>query len=460
MSKNVSTEVDAMAGVHEQHTAQDEEAMKSFVARILEEAKSQGATAAEVSAGDDVGLSVAVREGDLETVEFSRDRGFGITVFIGQQKGSTSTTDVEDDSIRESVRAAIDIAQYTEPDPYSGLADPELLATEFPDLDLYHPQEMDVEGATEDALTAETSAMEYDPRIYKIDGTRVASASSCSAYGNSHGFLHAERGSRYIISAGVIAKSEFGMQTDYWYTTSRNVTELETPEHVGETAAKRTLLKLDPRPIPTGEYPVLFDSSVASGLIMHMMSALGGRAQYLKASYLLDSMGKSVATSALTLREHPHIPGALASRSHDSEGVATREKSFVEQGVVQNYVLSSYSGRHLNMPTTGNASGVCNLTVEADLRPIEAIVKEMDKGLVVMSLMGQGVNPVTGDYSRGAAGYWIENGEFAHAVDELTVAGKLGDMFQNMVAFGSDVDLRHNVRTGSILIESMTVAAN
>lgn len=460
MTSMNSSEIQSRMDVHEPHTRQDEEALKGFVERILDEAKKQGASAAEVAAGDDIGLSVVVRSGDLETVEFSRDRGFGITVYLGHKKGSSSTTDISDDSIRESVKAAVSIARYTEPDPYSGLADPDRLATNFPDLDLYHPSAMDVDEAKENALVIESSAEDVDSKIFKCDSSRIGSASACMAYGNSLGFLHSERESRYNMYADVIAKNSEGMQRDYWYSTSRNANELESPSSVGETAANRALMKLDPRPIPTGEYPVLFDRGVASGLIGHLISGLGGRAQYLKSSYLLDSMNKQVTTDALTLREHPHLRGALGSRSYDSEGVATTEKAFIESGFVRNYVLSSYSGRHLDMPTTGNASGVCNLTVEATLKPIEDIVKEMGTGLLVQSLMGQGVNIVTGDYSRGAAGYWIVDGEFAHAVDELTIAGKLDEMFMNMIAFGDDTDLRHSIRTGSLLIESMTVAAN
>lgn len=446
--------------VREPHTREDEESLKGFVSRILDEAKQQGADAAEVSAGDDIGLSVVAREGDLETVEFSRDRGFGITVYVGNRKGGSSTTDTSEESIRESVRAAVNIARHTEPDPYSGLADPDRLATDFPDLDLYHPQPMDVDTAKESALVADSAAMDFDPRIFKTDGARIDAASSCAAYGNSLGFLNAERGSRYSMFADVIAKSDYGMQRDYWFSTARHADDLDSPTDVGETAARRALMKLDPRPIPTGEYPVLFDSNMASGLISHLISALSGRAQYLKATYLLDSLSKTVATNELTLREYPHLKRALGSRSHDSEGVATAEKAFVEDGVVRNYVLSSYSGRHLNMPTTGNASGVSNLTVEAKTQPIDEILKQMGTGFVVHSLMGQGVNIVTGDYSRGASGYWVENGEYAHAADELTIAGKLGDIFRRMVAFGDDVDLRRPVRTGSILVESMTVAAN
>ena len=460
MSEVESRQVIEEPSQEESHTRNDEEALKELVARILKQAKQQGASAAEVSASDDVGLSVAVREGDLETVAFNRNRGIGISVYIDKQTGRTSTTDVSEESIRESVQAAINIARHTQPDPYSGLADPDRLAREFPDLDVYHPRPMDVEEATEQALIAESTAMAWDKRIFKSDGARISSDSACGAYGNSLGFLASSRRSRYSIFANVIAKTDSGMQQDYWYSTALNKEGLESPSSVGETAARRTVMKLDPRPVPTGEYPVLFDCTVAAGLISHMISALSGHAQYMKASYLLDSLNKPAATRNLTLREYPLLPRGLGSRSFDSEGVASEEKSFLEAGEVQNYVLSSYSGRQLGMPTTGNASGVCNLTLEAKQQPIEEVLKQMGSGLVVKSLMGQGVDIVTGDYSRGAAGYWVENGEFAYAVDELTIAGKLRDMFQNMVAFGDDVDLRHNIRTGSILVESMAVGAS
>ena len=454
-----STALEAL-DFEELHTKDDERELEGIVERILVEAKQQGATAAEVGVGDVMGLSVTARDGDVETVEFSADRGFAITVYVGERKGNASTTDAQEESIIESVTAALQIAKHTEPDPYSGLADPDRLATEFPDLNIYHPRKLDVDSAKDQALEAEDAAMSLDERMYKSDGAHVNARSACSAYGNSHGFLRAERSSTYGINAEVIAKSEFGMQRDYWYSAARRPSHLESPATVGKIAAQRTLRKLDPRPIQTSSYPVLFESPVAAGLIGHLMSAISGRALYLNSSYLLNSMGTEVATKALTLREYPFMECAAGSKSYDSEGVASSEKAFVEEGVVQNYVLSSYSGRHLNMPTTGNAGGVSNLCIEAELQPVEEVIKQMGRGLVVTSVMGQGVNVVTGDYSRGASGYWIENGEFAHEVDEITIAAKLDDIYKNMVAFCDDVDTRPNIRTGSILVESMTVAAN
>ena len=444
----------------EHHTSANEEELKTLVSRILAEAKSQGATAAEVGVGDDIGLSVIARDGDVETVEFARDRGFSISVYVGHRMGSTSTSDASEEAIEETVRAAMDIARYTEEDQYNGLADADRMATEFPDLDIYHPVELDVDTARDSAIAAEQIAMDYDERMFKSDGVRFASGSSCGVYGNSHGFLSALRGSRHSMSVSVIAKSENGMQRDYWMTADRDLRKMDSPASVAETAASRTILRLDPRPIPTGSYPVIFENQVAGSLIGHVMSALSGGALYRNASYLVDSMGKQVAVEGLTLREHPHLRGASGSRAFDGEGVATTEKTFIENGIVTNYVLSSYSGRRLGMPTTGNASGVSNLEVETERQSFEDLLRSMGTGLVVTELMGFGVNTVTGDYSRGAAGYWVENGEFAHAVDEITIAGKLDEIFGNLAGFGDDVDTRGNIHSGSILIESMTVAAN
>lgn len=441
------------------HTSDDEAQLSEFVSRILDIAKLRGATAAEVTAGDDIGLDVKMREGDIDTVEFSRDRGFDITVYRGNRRGNASTTDTREDSIQEAVNAALAIAEYTEEDSFSGLADADLLAVDFPDLDLYRCDPMDVEQLKDAAKTAESIALDFDEKIYRSDGARASVSSNCVAYGNSLGFLHAYRSSNSSLYADVIAKSSNGMQRAAWFTMARQRSELDSPEFVGTKAAEHAIRKLDPRPIPTGEYPVLFDQTVAMGLVLHILNALSGRPQYLRSTYLLDALEKQVTSKEVSLKEYPLIPGAMGSRAYDSEGVATSEKYIVENGMAKNYLLSSYSGRKLGMQSTGNASGVCNLTVEAKKLPLKDVLKQMDRGLVVTSLMGQGVNILTGDYSRGASGYWVENGEYAHAVDELTIAAKLDDMYKNMVAFGDDVETRRNIRTGSILISNMTVAA-
>lgn len=445
---------------HTVHTSDDETKLQEFVTRILGVAKSGGATAAEVTAGDDVGLDVKMRDGNIDTVEFSRDRGFDITVYRGNRRGNASTTDTRDESIQEVVNAALAIAEHTEEDSFSGLADPDRLAVNFPDLDLYRCDPMDVERLKEAANIAESTALAFDAKIYRSDGARASVSSNCVAYGNSLGFLHAYRTSHSSLYADVIARSTNGMQRAAWFTMGRQHRELDTPELVGTKAAEHAVRKLDPRSIPTGKYPVLFDQTVAMGLILHILNALSGRPQYLHSTYLLNSLEKQVATTKMSLKEYPFIPGAMGSRAYDSEGVATAEKYFVESGIARNYLLSSYSGRKLDMPTTGNASGVCNLTVEAETLPVADILQQMGRGLVVTSLMGQGINILTGDYSRGASGYWVENGEYAHAVDELTIAGKLDDMYKNMVAFGDDIETRRNIRTGSILVSGMTVAAN
>lgn len=442
------------------HTVENEEALKTFITRILDLAKQGGATAAEVAAQDDVGLDVKVREADLETVEFCNNRGFEISVYVDQSRGHASTTDMDERSVNEAVQTALAFAKHTASDPCSGLADADRLASEVPDLDLYHPEELDVSDAQAVAEEMEAAAMEFDPRMYKSDGARVGAVSACSAYGNSLGFLQSFRATSYNRMMGVLAKDENGMQSAYWYTSARIRDDLDSAQFVGATAASRAVQKLAPRSLATGSYPVLFDCSVAPGLISHLMSALSGRSQYLKSSYLLDSLGQTATTRHLTLKEYPQLARAVGSRAFDAEGVATYDKAFIDAGVVSNYVLNSYSGRKLNIPTTGNASGVNNLTVEADFEPLANILRKMGRGLVVNSLMGQGVNILTGDYSRGASGYWVENGEFAYAVDEVTIAGKLDDMLKNIVAFGDDIEKRRNIRTGSILVESMTVAAH
>lgn len=442
------------------HTPENEESLKSFINRILDLAKQQGATAAEVAARDDVGLDVKVREADLETVEFCHNRGFEISVYVDQSRGHASTTDMDERAVNEAVQTALAFAKHTGSDPCSGLADADRLARDVPNLDLYHPEELDVSDAQAVAQAMEAAAMDFDPRIYKSDGARVGAVSSCTAYGNSLGFLQSVRASSYNRMMGVLAKDDNGMQSAYWYTSSRIRDDMDSAECVGKTAASRAVQKLSPGSLATGSYPVLFDVSVAPGLISHLLSALSGRSQYLKSSYLLDSLGQTATTRHLTLKEYPQLARAVGSRAFDAEGVATYAKAFIDAGIVSNYVLNSYSGRKLNMPTTGNASGVNNLTVEATFEPLANILRKMGRGLVVNSLMGQGVNILTGDYSRGASGYWVENGEFAYAVDEVTIAGKLDDMLKNIVAFGDDIEKRRNIRTGSLLVESMTVAAN
>lgn len=446
------------SGRESRDTADLAASLKDLVAGILEEAKRHGASAAEVSAGDSTGLVVSVRKGELETVEFTNDRGFGITVYIGSRKGSASTSDAGPDAVRETVRAAINIARFTEEDPCNGLADPELMARSLPDLDLDHPWEVDVPEATEHALEAESAALVHDSRIVNSEGANVATHRGCHAYGNSHGFLEASSGTRHSTGCSVIAEDAAGMQRDYWYTVSRDPGDLECPVEVGREAARRAVARLGRRSVATGSYPVLFAPPEAGGLIGNLLAAISGGALFRNASYLVDSLGRRAAAAGITLAEEPHRPKGLGSAAHDGDGVATRAKAFIDDGVVASYILGSYSARRLGLTTTGNAGGVFNLDLKTEVRPLTALMRDMGTGLLVNGLIGQGVNLVTGDYSRGASGIWIENGEPRHPVDEVTIAGNLDDMLKGIVGCGDDVDRRGNIHTGSLLIREMTVA--
>ena len=439
-----------------EETASD---LKGLVEQILDQAHRLGATAAEVSVGNTTGLSVGVRTGELETVEFNNDRGFGITVYVNDRKGSASTSDASPAAVQTTVRQALNIARYTEADPCNGLADADLMACALPDLDIDHPWAVDVDGASRLALEAEAAALGVDRRIVNSEGARVATQRGCHVYGNSHGFVEASWGTRHSLSCSVIAADKDGMQSDYAYTIGRAADDLEDASAVGREAGRRTVARLGHRPVKTGRYPVLFDAPAASGLFGHLLSAISGASLYRKESYLLDSLGRQATARGITLTEDPHRRKGLASAAHDGDGVATRAKSFVDDGVVTSYILGSYSARRLGMATTGNAGGVFNLDVVAEVQPVAAVMQAMGNGLLVTSLMGQGVNLVTGDYSRAAAGMWIANGEPAYPVDQITIASDLDAMFKGIAGCGDDVDNRHNIRTGSVLVEDMTIAA-
>ena len=437
----------------------DADAVKGLVERILGEAKRQGASAAEVSAATGAGLAVTVRKGALETVEFHNDRGFAVTVYVGARKGSASTSDPAADAVRDTVRAALDIAKHTQEDPCNGLADAELMAKRLPPLDLHHPWDVDVDAATRLATETEAEALAFDPRIVNSEGAEVATRRACHAYGNSHGFLEAAWGTRHTTGCAVIAADEDGMQTDHWHTVGRAPGDLEAPASVGREAARRAVARLGRRPIATGEYPVLFAPPMAIGVIGHLLAAISGGTLYRKESYLAGALGKQAMARGITLAEHPHRRKGLASAAFDGDGVATRAKAFVEDGVVASYVLGTYSARRLDLATTGNAGGVFNVDVEAKTQPVRDLMRAMDTGLVVTSLMGQGVNLVTGDYSRGATGVWVARGEPQHPVDNVTIAGKLDAMYKGIAGCGDDVDRRGNIQAGSLLIERMTVGA-
>ncbi|HRP73618.1 MAG TPA: metalloprotease PmbA [Luteimonas sp.] len=436
--------------------------LEALSARLLDACRAQGATQAEVSCSEERGLSVNVRMGEVETVESTRDRGIGVTVYFGQRKGSASTADLREASLEATVAQACAIARFTEDDAAAGLADAGLMAAPgpdgWPDFDDWHPWRLDADRAVDLALACETAGRDADARIANSDGASVSSSAALSVYANSHGFVGAERGSHHSIGCALIAGSGDGMQRDGWYSFALADADLESPAAIGRHAAQRTLARLQPRTLATGDYPVLFSAEVARSLLGHLLGAVSGGALYRRASFLLDSAGTAVFPEWMSIRENPFLRRGLRSAAYDSEGVATRASALVEGGVLQRYVLGSYSARRLGLQTTGNAGGVHNLEVAANAGGFDEMVRGMGRGLVVTELMGQGVNAVTGDYSRGAAGFWVENGEITHPVDGITIAGNLRDMFLGIEAVGSDVDPRSHIRTGSILVGRMTVA--
>jgi PmbA protein len=434
------------------------EALADLSGRLLDRARALGADQAEVSCSEDRGLNVNVRMGAVETVESTRDRGIGVTVYFGQRKGSASTADLREESLQATVEQACAIARYTEHDEAAGLADAPLMATDFPDLDAWHPWALDADHAVDLALACEAAGREYDPRIANSDGASVGSGESISVYANSHGFVGRDRGTQHSLGCALIAGQGEDMQRDGWYSSALARADLEAPVAIGRQAAERTLARMAPRSLATGEYPVLFAAEVARSLIGHLLGAVSGGALYRRASFLLDHAGKRIFPEWFSIEEHPLLRGGLRSAAFDAEGVATREVPLVSDGVLQRYVLGSYSARKLGLQTTANAGGVHNLKVAANAGGFEELVRGMPRGLLVTELMGQGVNPVTGDYSRGAAGFWVENGAIAHPVDGITIAGNLKDVFSAIEAVGTDVDRRSHIACGSILVGKMTVA--
>ena len=432
--------------------------LTTLVDNILSEAKRQGADQAEVSASMERGLGVSVRKGELENLEFNQDRGFGITLYVGKRKGSASTTDSSPDAIRETVAAAKGIASHTEEDPFSGLAEASLMPTQSVDLDLYHPWDIEPEQATAMAVECEAAGLSVDKKLTNSDGAQISSQQALRVYGNSHGFIGAYPSTRHSMSCVLIGEDNDGMQRDYWYSLSRRWQELESAVDIGVKAAERTVQRLSPQKAPTGKYPVVLAPNLAAGLIGHLNGAISGGSQYRKASFLLDALGQQVLPSWLSLREESQMSGGLASAFFDGDGVATRNNVFVESGNLSNYILSSYSARKLGLATTGNAGGVHNLHLDAPMQPLSALLAQMGNGFFITELMGQGVNGVTGDYSRGASGYWVENGEIAYPVAEFTLAGNLKDMLLNIVALAEDIDVRSSILAPSMLLESMTVA--
>jgi PmbA protein len=429
--------------------------------QALAEARAMGATQAEAAINVAQGLAVTVRLGEVETVEHTRDKGLGVTVYFGQRTGSASTTDLSAAAVREAVRAACTIARYTAADDCAGLADPALLARDFPDLELYHPWHPGIELAIERARACEQAALVADKRVTNSEGASLSSHEGLEVYANSHGFLASQAATRHGLSVSVIAQDDAGMQRDYWYSVDRAARGLDHPEAIGREAARRAARRLGSRRLSTRKAAVLFEAPVASSLLSHFVSAVRGGNLYRRASFLLDQLGQPVFAPCVRLHEQPHLRGALGSAAYDSEGVATHARDLVRGGVLLGYVLDSYSGRKLKLPTTGNAGGAHNLTLDSTgPEDLAGLLGKMGTGLLVTELIGFGVNTVTGDYSRGAAGFWVEGGAIRYPVEEITIAGNLRDMFRGIVAVGRDVDTRGNLRTGSILLEPLTVAGD
>lgn len=439
-------------------TPYDSEKLKTVVNDLLDEAKSQGASAAEAGLSVESGLSVTVRMGEVETIEHNRDKALAVTVFFGNRKGSASTSDFSLKAVQETVKAACDIARYTEDDPYAGLPDEELLATDIPDLELYHPWDVSAEEAAALAKECEDAARSEDKRITNSEGGSVSSHSGIRVYGNSQGFLNSYNTSRHSMSATMIAEQDGAMQRDYWYDVNRDASKLESAIEIGKLSAQRTVSRLGAKSMPTCQVPVIFKAEVAKGLFSHFLSGVRGGAQYRKASFLLDHLGKQIFPERIRLDERPHLKGALGSAPYDNEGVITSAHDLITDGVLQSYVLDSYAARRLGLKSTGNAGGIHNLYINHDNVSLDAMLKDMGKGLLITEVMGQGVNTVTGDYSRGASGFWVENGEVQYPVEEFTIASRLQDMFMGLQTVGNDVDMRSGVVTGSWLIDKMTVA--
>ena len=432
--------------------------LSGIAEQLLSRARAAGASQAEVSCNEDAGLAVNVRMGAVETVEATRDRGVSVTVYFGKRKGSASTADLRESSLEATVAQACAIARHTEEDPAAGLAEAGLMATTQREFDGWHPAPFDAGRAIDLALAAEAAGRDSDPRIGNSDGASMNANASLSVYANSHGFLGAERSTSYSIGCALIAGEGEAMQRDHWYSVALAQADLESPQAIGRKAARRTLERLAPRQLATGEVPVLFAAEMARSLVGSYVGAVSGGALYRKASFLTDSAGTRVFPDWFAIDENPFLPRGFRSASFDAEGVATRESPLVRDGIVQRYVLGSYSARKLGLQTTANAGGVHNLQVKANAGDLASMVRGMGRGLLVTELMGQGVNAITGDYSRGAAGFWVENGALAYPVDGITIAGNLKPMFAAIEAVGSDVDPRSHVRTGSILVGRMTVA--
>jgi len=435
-------------------------ALKERVAGVLKLARELGASDAEASTSFSAGLSVTVRMREVETLEYHRDQGIALTVYFGQRKGSASSSDLSNAAVQESVRRAVGLAQYAAEDDCSGLADADRLAKQIPDLDLHYPWPIEPPDAIDLATECEVAALDSDPRIENSEGATIGTSAGCRVYGNTRGFLEGYRDSHHSLSCAVIATADGQMERDYEYSVARDPQALFSPLEVGREAAARSTRRLGAVKLDTRRTSVLYPARLAGGLFGHLVGALSGGSQYRKATFLLDSLDTRVLADIVSIDESPHIPQGLASAPFDNEGVATVERRLVDAGVIKGYVLGSYYARKLGRQTTGNAGGIHNLVVSNTGQTFTDLLAQMDRGFIVSELMGHGINPVTGDYSRGAAGFWVENGQIQHPVSEMTIAGNLPDMYRNIVAIGTDTDYRAGIRTGSVLVEGMTLAGN
>ena len=440
-----------------EQVAEQRKQLEQAVAHALEFAKSR-CDGAEVAVNKSTGISVSTRQGDVENVEFNSDGALGITVYHKQRKGSASSTDLSAEAIERTVQAAIDIANYTSEDPCAGPAEESLLAFDAPDLNLFQATELSPEEAIKLASIAEMTALNTDSRIVNTEGGSFNGHYGIRVFGNSLGLLKSYSSSRYSMSSCVIAEQNGEMERDYAYTIARSMQALKSPEWVGQECAHRTLSRLSPRKLPTMKAPVIFASEVATGLFGHLVGAISGSSIYRKSSFLMDSLGKQILPNWLTINEQPHLMGGLASSPFDSEGVRTTERNIVENGVLQTWLMTSYSARKLGLQSTGHAGGIHNWRIEGQGLSFDALLKQMGTGLVVTELMGQGVSGITGDYSRGASGFWVENGEIQYPVSEITIAGNLKDMWMNMVTIADDIETRSNIQCGSVLIPEMSIA--
>lgn len=439
-------------------TALDQVELENIVLQVLEEAKKQGADQAEAAASHDIGLCVTARLGDVESLEYTNDRGLGITVYKDKKKGNASTSDFSSAALREAVTKACTFANFTEADEHAGLADADLMAQDPPDLDLAHAWRLQSDDAIRYAIECEDAARSFDKRISNSEGATVNSSGGVRVYANSHGFLGGYPKTSHSISCVVIGEADGVMERDYWYSAARDAADLESPAAIGRIAAQRTVQRLGGRKVKTGNAPVLFAPETARSFVGHAIGAIAGGAQYRRSSFLLNAAGEQIFPEFMQIQERPHIRKGMASAPYDAEGVATSDRDIVTDGVLQGYVMSSYSARRLGLQTTGNAGGTHNLLIPGNAADMAELMSMMKKGLLVHELIGSGVNAVTGDYSRGVVGYWVENGEIAYPVHEVTIAGNLRDLYRRITAIGNDQDLRSGIRCGSLLVDSMTIA--